>query len=300
MRVALAILAGCAAAKAPPVVASRSAPACDVAAWREKLVCPWRVRIGGEVAIAVEHDAASVEVAQEVAGVEVGTRRSLRDVQPVVIREEPIVDGPWPGAKRLPAWAEPGARLSGGHGAWAAIGAAPGIRVAGFVPVSARGLVWEEGEPRQVARFQTSGAIVVREQADANAAVVAEVSGGTRFDIVVDTAHPGWMRVVVDDQGLRIEGWALPPTQPKRTGVYDFSDDVIEGDMVVKGNVPVDSCIRLAPTDGADVIGMVTGQVTAKDVANGWGHVDVRAAWGQVIGYVRVPPPQPAFEWKWE
>lgn len=150
-------------------------------------------------------------------------------LEPVVVREVQV--SPAPGAAPLGASLEPGFELPATNGSWLHVHVDDEVVLDGWVPASACGLFYVETR-RQRGTFELDDTTVVRSAPDARAPIVATLAGGVVVSLGVAAGDWTRLETVVDD--VRVVGWALRsverPTGRLRT--FDFSDDVIEGDLV--------------------------------------------------------------------
>lgn len=242
------------------------------------LASPFRARLGDQIVIAADQDLVMAELAQEIGGLVVGTRRPVASLAPVAIREVQLTDADH---VPIPVWLEPGYALPAGPGPLL-VTAGRGIHASGYVPEAVRGVVWEPARPAPPGAFRYRIPLPLHAAPAATAPVVAELDADVAFDA---RASADWLETTVVSDGVRAHGWIDRASLPAH--VYDFSDDVIESDDPKPGPEPsVDRCVHRAPSTDSEVIGLVVGPISATPVATGWRRVAVHAAWGDVTGYL--------------
>jgi len=295
------LVAACARPAPPPVLASRSAAQpCDEASWHRRATSPLRARIGDRDVIVDGECYGLSHVIAKLPAALVGRTVPDRQLARVVEHATPLWTSP--GGDPLPGVVvAPGVAVHG-TGAWLEVHEAMAIDVTGYVPAAATGRVWEAAPPpgtngRKLGRFADVLA-EPRPGADRVAAIPANEPVLDR----VEAGSAGWLNVTASDASVRVTGWiepAPPPPPPSPLAhTYDFSDDVIEGDLVEPEGEDVDrvhvahaapGCLRATPDDGGEVLGVVTAPVAATPVGDGWLRLVLAAPWGEVVGYVREP-----------
>lgn len=301
MRAALLLLiAGCAAAspKPRPVVSSHAiAGRCDPAAWHAAFARPARARIGlGPPLGVVARDGDELVLADATQGAIVVRRTPIAALARVIVRATEV--SPAPGVAPSPeagVWLEPGFTLPRGAG-WLEVGLDNGVHFTGWVPADAGGAVWDEPAPPPRAP-ELAELASVRAAPDAGAPEVASVTAGVPATFAADAPRWGWARVEVRAYDVRVAGWV--DREPVRHGVfgrgtYEFSDDVIEGELVgpkvTRVRAADDTCIRAAPRDDAGALGIVTGPLEISgDAPPGWRRVVLATVWGRMFGYIALP-----------
>jgi hypothetical protein len=308
MRSAL-LLAACACSRPqpPPIPANRpaSTDVCDVAAWRAQAGSSMRARFDDRDLVVVDSCYGVSRVIAQLPGAIVASTLSDRALTRVVTRETPLWEAP--GGPPLPGiFVEPGVPVTG-DGDWRRIEPAMPIEAYGYVPARATGTLWT-AHALPVGNGQKIGHYVeVVAEPTAGATHLADVQG---FDPVFDRieAGPGgWRHVTAHDTSIRVTGWvapAAPPPPSRQRSIYDFSDDVIEGDLVhpegEDGNAmgpespprPLAAgCIRARPDDASPVIGVVDGELAGTREGDGWVRVELWTPWGRVVGHAHEAPP---------
>lgn len=297
------VLAACSAAPPPPstVLEARApelAQTCDLAAWQQRATSPGRARIAGREVIVVRHGDGRSEVLAWIGrDLLVGANVSDDRLDRVVTHETAVArepGGPW----LTGVFAEPGLATTG-SGDWLAVQADPPFEVTGFVPRAATGTRWVHDVPADgsapVPRHSLEGHTEVLAAPAFGAEQVAAIMGGYEVVDRQEDGPPGWQRIEAHAPGIRVTGWAEVRRPSPLHGVYDFSDDTIEGDLVRPDGVSAPpharpGCVRARARDDAPIVGVVTGTITGRRFAAGWLEGRVDAPWGRVDGYVRDAP----------
>jgi hypothetical protein len=175
-----------------------------------------------------------------------------------------------------------------------AIHTSPPIEVAGFVPPAATGRHWDlrderaDGRTRAAHQLPSSGEVF-----DGPAAVepIAEIRGDDAVVDVLEDGPPGWNRVEAHDASVRVVGFITVQRPSMFAGQYDFSDDTVEGELVVPAGrreiVAGPGCLRARPDDGAAIVGVASAPVRSRRVLGRWVELRLAAPWGTVVGYLR-------------
>lgn len=296
----LLVLCACSGRPAPRTLANRTAPeVCDAGAWRAQATSRLRVRLHDRDLIVVDSGHGVTRVVTLLRGAIVTTTVDNRTLDRVVTRETPLWDAP--GGPPLPGiFAEPGVAATG-TGAWRHVAATIAIMANGYVPVEATGLSWTAAplrlDGKKLGRY---GRVHTEPRADAME--IADIAPSEPAYDQIDVGPGGWLHVTASDPAVRVTGWVEPPPPPSPPGplrhTYDFSSDTIEGDLVrpegedggtgdVHRRPLATGCIRAHPEDGAEVIGVVTGDLEGVAVDGGWLRVELATEWGPVTGYAQ-------------
>jgi len=287
----------------PPALANRPASGdCDAAMFRAQAISPMRERLGDrELVVADSCYGVSRVVAKLPAAIVTATVNDHR-LSRVVTRETPL----WaaPGGAPLPGVVvEPGVEVTGA-GDWSSVAPKVAIEAGGYVPTSATGLLWSAQPPPGTDGKKLGRYAEVFADPTPTAEHLASIPGSEPVFDRIDPGPAGWLHVTASDEAIRVTGWVAPPPPPRPPSalqhVYDFSDDVIEGDLVhpegEDGDLPgpiasphplATGCIRSRPDDGGSVIGVVTGDLPGDLEDDGWVRVDLATPWGPVTGHAR-------------
>lgn len=161
-------------------------------------------------------------------------RYFIRDPSPaplsaVVIRE--VALSPSPGAPAVGVWLEPGFPLPATVASWLHVHIDHPVGIDGWVPSSARGPSTAQPQAaRADVRLQPT--LFIYDAPTQEGVVVALCDEG----MLALLGEPGtWVAVDTTLAHVRVSGWAeVPEAVLTRPGVkvFDFSGDVIEGDLV--------------------------------------------------------------------
>ena len=223
-----------------------------------------------------EHGERTEVIAEMARGLLVGGEVANRRFDRVVVRETAIAPG---------LFVEPGVAVD----ATGTVQLSNPIFADGHVERGAVGRRWER---RQVAAapFELSHEVHVYAKPDVMSDGVAIIASGYRVIDRMDDAGNGWLAIEAHDDDARVSGFARPIAPSVLTGTYDFSDDTIEGDLVVPQTRPprVEAgCLYARPDEHAAVVGITDGDLRGTPTGNGWIEVRLAAPWGRVVGYGR-------------
>lgn len=281
MRLGWVLLVGCARAPAAPVLEA-SAPrfaSCEVARWRERASVPVRASISGNEVAVVDVHGDRVEVVAEVEpGLLVDGEVAEQGLDRVVTHEVEIAHG---------VVVQPGLLVD----PTGAVETGVPIYANGSVPRSATGRYWQRRAPATAAPYALSHEAHVYDAPRLDAEGVAIVLDTYRVVDRLDDLGNGWLAIDAHTAAVRVHGFVHPIVHTTLHGTYDFSDDAIEGVLVVPPQ-PVRprveaGCLYQALDDHAAVVGVSDGSVRGTAVGNGWVEVRIAAPWGRVIGYGR-------------
>jgi len=210
----------------------------------------------------------------------------------VAIREGTV--SPAPGSPPDPAIRiRVGAKLPASDAAWLAVSPADGISFAGVVPASVRGLTWDAPAAVDHGRpWHHAGTIRVEPRSDA--AIRATVTDAAAIEIRGERA--GWFEITARTASSEVDGYIErppPPPPPPRSryGNYEFSDDVIEGELISGPNRwSAGTCLYDRP--GGTVVGMILADQpgVSKPAVEGWFELKLSTLWGFVSYYTDAPP----------
>ena len=200
-----------------------------------------------------------------------------------------------------------GHRLPDGDRPWLSVSRAPteldGLELQGFVPATLRGVTWDEPPraPAPAPAVHHDGPILDAPRAGARAR--AKVTWSAEIEIRGDL--PGYWEVTARTPRAEVDGFIAkpppppPPPSPSPGGRfhYEFSEDMIEGELVLpEGPLPAGTCLHDAP--GGEVVGMILGRQPAQlrpvPRAPGWSSLELATTWGTVMYYAAAPPVDPA------
>src|SRR6185295_2553191 len=118
-------------------------------------------------------------------------------------------------------------------------------------PAAIRGVLWDEpARPLPDGRVVRDSGVIV-DAPHAGARPRAKLTWNAELEIRGE--QPGFREVTARTPRAEVDGFLArppppPPPPPSSRRVYDFSNDVIEGELVVpEGALPVDTCLYDAP-----------------------------------------------------
>jgi hypothetical protein len=237
MRSALVVVCACSTPQPPPTLGNWAGNVdfCDVGVWRARAASRLRERLDDRDLIFVDSSDGVSRVVAETSGAIVARTVEDRKLTRVVTRETPLSE--WEGGPPLPGIViEPGVTVTG-SGDWLSIAPEFGIEATGYVPARATGTVWTaQPPPSRAGKKLGRYARIVTEPTPWATPLAAIPASYPLFD-QIDPGPNGWLHVTASDASIRVTGWVEPaPPPPSPPGpqrhYYDFSDDVIEGDLV--------------------------------------------------------------------
>jgi hypothetical protein len=211
---------------------------------------------------------------------------------------------PAPGAAPDPAVRiRPGHRLPDADSPWLSVARAPaeldGLELVGFVPARLRGLTWDEPPPAPPPARVVHRDDLILDAPHAAARPRAKVTREAAIEI--RGTRSGYWEITARTPRAEVDGFIpLPPPprpRPSRIGGYEFSEDSIEGELVLPPSpLPPDTCLHDAP--GGEVVGMILGPQPATlrpaPRAPGWSAVELATTWGIATYYTPAVPAAPA------
>ena len=299
MRSAL-LLVICACGAPPPAMpANRLAiEPCDEAMWRGRAASRMRERLGDRDLIVTDACYGVARVLVMLPGAIVAGTVNDHQLTRVVTRETSLWERP--GNAPLPGiLVEPGTVVTG-SGDWLSVAPNLAIEATGYVPARATGLLWSAEPPPGTDGKRLGRYVEVVSEPVAGAAHLANISGNEPVFDQIEAGPAGWLHVTASDESVRVTGWVAPAPPPSHSALlhdYDFSDDVIEGDLVrpegedgaPMGPLPphATGCIRTRPDDTGHIIGLVTGDLAGTAEGDGWVRLELPTPWGQITGHAR-------------
>jgi hypothetical protein len=206
---------------------------------------------------------------------------------------------PAPGAPPDPAVRiRPGYRLPADDQPWLSVKHAPaeldGLELEGFVPAAVRGVTWDEPlQPpwRPTRSVEHIGPLLETPQPGAR----TRATSGREAALEIRGVHAGYWELRARTPRAEVDGFAPrpPPRIPSGPrGRYEFSEDTIEGELVLPTSpLPPGTCLYDAP--GGEIAGMILGRQPAllRPVtrAPGWSWLELGMVWGTVTYYVPTP-----------
>jgi hypothetical protein len=188
-----------------------------------------------------------------------------------------------------------GAKLPASEAAWLAVSPDDGLAFAGFVPSSVRGTIWDVAPAIVDGQVTSHLTGPIRAAPRADAAVRATVAW--KAAITVHGEHAGWFEVTARTDGAEVDGYIErpPPPPPQPPGRYEFSDDLIEGELVTPPNRwAAGSCLYDRPNGAA--VGMILAdspgdaKPAPRQAIDGWSALEVTTPWGRVTYYLDASP----------
>jgi len=183
-----------------------------------------------------------------------------------------------------------------------------GLELFGVVPVELRGVVWDEPR-RNDTRRGWHHAGVIRSAPRADAPILAKVTYEAEIDI--RGHHNNWFEVTARTAHAAVDGYLErpppPPPRPSRPGSYEFSDESIEGELVVPASpLAAGTCLYDAPNGNA--VGMILGHQPAEPrpaSRPGWVQLELATLWGGVTYFtdalpIEQPEPIDPEAWRFE
>lgn len=202
---------------------------------------------------------------------------------------------PAPGAAPDPAVRiRPGYRLPDADGPWLSVAHPPaaldGLELEGFVPAGLRGFTWDEPPPAP------PPARAVRREGDIldapHAAARPRAKVTREAAIEVRGTRSGYWEITARTPRAEVDGFLPapppPPPRPRHSGRYEFSEDTIDGVLVLPPSpLPPGTCLHDAP--GGEVVGMILGPQPAtlrpSPRVPGWSAVELATLWGTATYY---------------
>jgi hypothetical protein len=303
MRSALLVVAcACSRPQPPPTLGNwpGNVDDCDAGVWQQRAASQMRERLDDRDLIVVDACYGVSRVVAKLRAAIVATTISDRRLTRVVTRETPLWEAP---GYPLPGIVvEPGVPVRG-SGDWLNIEPRFGIAATGYVPARATGYLWTAQPPPSGSGQKLGRYARVVAEPTSWATPLADIMGSDPVFDQIDAGPDGWLHVTASDASIRVTGWVEPPPPPSPPSaqrhvydVYDFSDDMIEGELVRPDGETVPrrphaiGCIRARADDTSPVIGVVTGELTGTPEPGDWVRVELFTPWGHVTGHAHEHP----------
>jgi hypothetical protein len=290
------VLASCTAAAAPhvSVVANHADRECSPAEWRAAVMRNRHARVAEDDALlaVVAEQGDDIVLASDLGSAIVVRRFARAALRPAVVfevRVEPYTDD-YLVDDKSGVWLEPGYPMPRSDHDPIRLDVIGPIAFGGWVYAASVGKIWEEAPTRRRhdATLEQPGDLYYEVAPSPESLHVARLARDVEVTADNHTERGSTLVEALHDR-VRAYGW-LPGLVLARTPrTYDFSEPPIEREAYPVPAVRNDTCIRAAPSDEADAIGIVTGPLsgTSPDIA-GWLRIPLRAPWGATTGYVRI------------
>ncbi len=317
VRVAIALVIGCGvpAVKQPNVVVEK--PACDTAYWYEAENAPqraWLLAHAEAPVVVVDRRGDLVRVGTASHGAFVTQWVPVSALGRAVI--EPVLASARPhGAEQPAVRILPGYPLPVNRDGWVALGLGDrfGVAVAGYVPASARGVIWTMGPAKKSEHVPWHWTATIRELPAPDGAIRATITRAA--DIYGTGTNAAFYVVTAKSPYVEVDGFIErpppPPPQPRRE--YEFSEIELDGGEVPEEPpTPFPSGTCLYDRPHGSVVGMITGNQPVEYAAAGdWQRLRFTTPWGDATYFTDrrpQPPPPPSTkapaeewneQWKW-